>query len=60
MSETPPNKETPAADQPVRKPNIFSRIVRKIDDSMKKKADAAARQSNCCGDDDKKGPGKCC
>ncbi|WP_309385397.1 hypothetical protein [Cerasicoccus frondis] len=41
------------------KPGFFTRIVSKLDSSMKEKADAKAQQqSSCCGGDGK--GGKCC
>ncbi|MBK1859213.1 hypothetical protein [Cerasicoccus arenae] len=39
------------------KPSVFQRIVSKLDDKMKAKADAQAK-SSCCSDS--KDGGKCC
>lgn len=52
--------ENPAANASTEKPpGLFGRIFKKLDDSMKQKADEKSRQSCCGGDDDGKG-GKCC
>ncbi|WP_309397350.1 hypothetical protein [Cerasicoccus maritimus] len=45
------------AKKPEAKPGFFTRIISKLDSSMKEKADAKAQQS-CCGGDGK--GGKCC
>lgn len=39
------------------KPGLFARLVRRVDEAMKRKADEQARQGCCSGKD--KG-GKCC
>jgi len=41
----------------VRRTSFLGRLVRKLDDSMKRKADQRAGEG-CCGSDDK--GGKCC
>lgn len=59
MNET--KTETPETNETTEKqPGLFGRIFRKLDDSMKAKADEKSQQS-CCGegDDDGRG-GKCC
>lgn len=48
--------ETQSTDE---KPGLFKRIFTKLDDSMKAKADDAAKDSCCSGDKNGKG-GKCC
>ncbi|WP_269539604.1 hypothetical protein [Cerasicoccus fimbriatus] len=53
-------KQNPTAKHPEAKPGFFTRMVNKLDSSMKEKADAKAKeQSSCCSGDDGKG-GKCC
>ncbi len=52
---TEPQKETQSSDE---KPGLFKRIFTKLDDSMKAKADEAAKNS-CCSGKDSKGK-KCC
>jgi len=44
---------------PTEKPGFFTRILNKVDASMKSKADEAAT-SECCSDDKKGKGGKCC
>jgi len=41
------------------KPGFFGRILKKMDASMKAKADEAAKNECCSGDKNDKG-GKCC
>jgi len=53
--KTEPKNETQTSTE---KPGLFKRIFTKLDDSMKAKADAAAKNS-CCSGKDGKG-GKCC
>ena len=53
-NETTENKEAAAA-----KPGFFTRILNKVDSSMKAKADEAAK-NQCCGSDKKGKGGKCC
>lgn len=42
-----------------KEPGFFGRIVQKLDDSMKQKAEEKSGQGTCCGGNDGKG-GKCC
>tara|TARA_R110002074_G_scaffold67374_1_gene158673 strand:- start:37 stop:210 length:174 start_codon:yes stop_codon:yes gene_type:complete len=42
-----------------KEPGFLGRIVQKLDDSMKKKAEEKTEQGTCCGGSDDKG-GKCC
>jgi hypothetical protein len=41
------------------KPGLLQRILNKVDTVMKEKADAQAKNSNCCSSDNNKG-NKCC
>jgi hypothetical protein len=50
------NNLKPAAE----KPGFFQRIFTKMDSAMKDKADAQAKNSSCCSEDDKGKGGKCC
>ncbi len=52
-------KTTTHRQPPKEKPGFFKRIVTKMDDAMKAKADQKS-QSNCCSGDDKGSGGKCC
>lgn len=55
---TETKKETQTIEE---KPGLFQRIFTKLDDRMKAKADAAAKDSCCSGKDGKGGKGgKCC
>lgn len=57
MSEEQKN-DTKTAERSEEKPGFFQRIFTKMDQSMKEKADAKAKDS-CCNGNDGKG-GKCC
>jgi len=57
MSETTTQKNDPAASETEKKPGFFSRMLQKLDNSMKQKAEKS-QQSSCCSGDDK--GGKCC
>jgi hypothetical protein len=48
-----------SSQQTEKQPGLFGRIFKKLDDSMKAKADEKSQKSCCGGDDDGKG-GKCC
>jgi len=48
-----------SSQQMEKQPGLFGRIFKKLDDSMKAKADEKSQESCCGGDDDGKG-GKCC
>lgn len=54
---------TKPTDQPSskteKKPGFFGRMVQKLDDSMKQKAEEKAQPGSCCGGGDGKGD-KCC
>lgn len=54
-TETKENKLQPAPE----KPGFFTRILNKVDASMKAKADEASK-SECCSGDKKDKSGKCC
>jgi len=56
MSKT--NQETTTTPKQEAKPGFFTRMVSKIDSSMKEKAEANAQQNECCSGNDK--GGKCC
>jgi hypothetical protein len=58
MSETKTEK-TETNQTAEKQPGLFGRIFKKLDASMKQKADANSQQGCCGGDDDGKG-GKCC
>ncbi|MDB4345724.1 hypothetical protein OAA45_00195 [bacterium] len=53
--KTEPEKTSETREE---KPSLFNRIFTKMDDAMKAKADEAAK-NQCCSGDDGKG-GKCC
>jgi len=55
-TETTGNKQQQASTE---KPGFFTRILNKVDNSMKAKADEAAKKPCCDGDKKGKG-GKCC
>lgn len=55
-AETEPAKPIQSEEK---QPGLFGRIFKKLDDSMKQKADEKSQQSCCGGDSDGKG-GKCC
>jgi len=42
------------------KPGFFKRMISKMDSAMKAKADAQAKNSECCSGNDKGKGGKCC
>jgi uncharacterized protein YaaN involved in tellurite resistance len=54
-TETNENKASSTAKEP----GFFTRILNKVDQSMKAKAEQAAKSSCCSGDKNGKG-GKCC
>ncbi|MCG8528953.1 MAG: hypothetical protein MI748_21425 [Opitutales bacterium] len=58
MSGTEKNTPNPLKPVSDKKVGFFKRIVSKLDDSMKLKAEEKA-QNSCCGGKDGKG-GKCC
>jgi hypothetical protein len=58
MTETTSKQPAPADPKPEAKPGFFGRIFRKLDESMKQKADEKSQKSSCCGGDGK--GGKCC
>lgn len=43
-----------------KKPGFFKRLVDKLDDSMKAKAEEKSSQSSCCGGSGSGKGGKCC
>ncbi len=43
-----------------KKPGFFARIINKMDESMKEKADTKAKNNPCCQDDNNGKGGKCC
>ena len=57
----PTDSKLPAVDTPKtpKKPGFMGRMIQKLDQAMKKKAEEKARGEGCCGDDDNQG-GKCC
>lgn len=56
----PTSPSTTATTAPaVSKPGFFGRLLQKLDTAMKRKADAKAPTSSCCGGKSGKG-GKCC
>jgi len=55
MNESPIKK----TDVPDRQSGLFKKLFSKLDQAMKEKADANAKESSCCSGDDGKG-GKCC
>lgn len=55
MTENTPKQTTQKSTER----GFFSKMLSRIDDSMKKKADQKAKESECC-DPNKKGGGKCC
>ena len=57
MSNTTENQTQSQSEK--KEPGFFGRIVQKLDDSMKQKAEQKAEQGTCCGGNDGKG-GKCC
>ena len=60
MSETT-NEKTQSAQsaKDEKKLGFFGRMVQKLDESMKQKAEQKSKQSSCCGGSNSKG-GKCC
>lgn len=58
MSKTETEATKPSQSEE-KQPGLFGRIFKKLDDSMKQKADAKSQQSCCGGDSNGKG-GKCC
>ncbi len=57
MSNTTENQTQ--SESVKKEPGFFGRIVQKLDNSMKQKAEQKAEQGTCCGGNDGKG-GKCC
>ncbi|WPJ97695.1 hypothetical protein SH580_08230 [Coraliomargarita algicola] len=53
------NTEQATKQATAEKPGFFTRILNKVDSSMKAKADQAAQNACCGGDKNGKG-GKCC
>jgi len=52
---------TPAPAGADKQPGFFSKMVQKLDNVLKQKADAKAQQGCCCSSGDDKGKGgKCC
>jgi hypothetical protein len=54
----PSNNHLKPSDAP--KPGFFKRILTKVDDAMKEKAEQQAKNSQCCSGDDNGKGGKCC
>jgi hypothetical protein len=54
--DKPENANPPSTE----KPGFFKRIFKKLDESMKKKADEKAQQGSCCGGSGSAKGGKCC
>lgn len=60
MSEQEPQSENLKPQDPTEpKPGFFTRIINKMDNAMKTKADEAAKNP-CCPDDKNGKGGKCC
>ena len=59
MSETTKTQTQTETSTAKKEPGFFGRMVQKLDDSMKQKAEEKAEQGSCCGNNDGKG-GKCC
>jgi len=57
MSE--PEKNTSSSVGPDRQSGLFKKLFSKLDQAMKDKADAQAKENSCCSGDDGKGD-KCC
>ncbi|MGJ8641444.1 MAG: hypothetical protein ACSHYA_18790 [Opitutaceae bacterium] len=53
------DKLKPVKKKAEAKPGFFTRILNKMDDKMKTKADEAAK-NQCCSPNDKGKGGKCC
>lgn len=51
-------KETQTRTETTEKPGFFKRMVDKIDNAMKTKAEEKSQQGSCCSGSDK--GGKCC
>lgn len=54
------NKNTPDKSEPKKKPGLFGKMILKLDESMKQKAEEQSKQGGCCGGDDNGKGGKCC
>ena len=59
MSETTKTQTQTQTSTAKKEPGFFGRMVQKMDDSMKQKAEEKAEQGTCCGGSEGKG-GKCC
>ena len=60
MSNTTEKPTDTSATKPAEKTGFFGRFFKKLDDSLKQKAETkAAEGGGCCGGSDGKG-GKCC
>lgn len=60
MSKTtnePTSAQTESANE--KKPGFFGRMMQKLDESLKQKAEEKAEEDSCCSGKDSKG-GKCC
>lgn len=58
MSATETKKATVSNPEPQKKQGFLSKMVSKMDASLKQKADEKAKQGSCCGTDSK--GNKCC
>lgn len=59
MNETNDTNATKAELEPKDERGFFSRMLGRIDESMKSKAEEKSKKGGSCGDG-KKGGGKCC
>ena len=60
MNETTTQKEERREPAPAKEPGFFGRIVRKLDNSLKQKAEEKSQQGSCCGGGGADKGGKCC
>jgi len=58
MSDSKPNSASNTAG-PDRQSGLFKKLFSKLDQAMKDKAEAQAKESSCCSGENGKG-GKCC
>lgn len=60
MSENTKQSSEQLKTKTEKKSGFFGRIIQRMDDSMKQKADEQAKAGDCCGPDSKGKGGKCC
>lgn len=61
MKEKNEERTMPSGESPGKEPGFLGRLIRKLDEGMKQKAEQKHEEGGCCGGGGQgKGGGKCC